>query len=250
MYREYGIKDEIIEKVESCERELAPSFSLLEKIYEHNQLKVLKSFVDNKLSESHFQEATGYGYNDQGRDVIDDIYKDIFHTESAFVRASFASGTHTLSTALFALTKRGDKILSINGYPYDTLHKILGIHGEKGSLKDTGVDFDKIDLVDGGFDKEKIHYILEHDINIKLIMIQRSRGYEMRHSFSVSEIKDIVEYIRLIKKDVIIFVDNCYGEFTNMDEPSDVGADIVIGSLIKNIGGGIARSGGYVCGKK
>lgn len=237
MYSKFGIDKKIFDIIDKSEKELSIFFDKAEKIYEQNQLKVLNSFIKNKLSESHLYENTGYGYNDQGREAIDNIFADIFHAESALVRPIFASGTHAIKTTIDAVLENGKKILSINGDPYDTIKSII--------------EYDKVDLINNcDFNKDAIKDKLDSDTNYSLVIIQRSKGYEMRKSFSISDLKDIISFIRNIKKDIIIFVDNCYGEFVDIEEPTDAGADIVVGSLIKNIGGGIARSGGYVVGKK
>ena len=248
IYKKYNILDSTIDFVNNIESKLAPYFKQLDEIEEFNQLKVLNAFHENKLSEAHFFEATGYGYTDTGRDVIEKIFADIFNAEDALVRQQIVSGTHAIATVLFALTKAGDKILSINGLPYDTILSIIGTKNEKMSLKYYGVDFDKVDLLDGNFDYENIKNKI--DDKTKIIMIQRSRGYDTRKSFSIQEISDVIKFIKSINKDLIVFVDNCYGEFVDMLEPTDVAADIIAGSLIKNIGGGLAKSGGYIVGKK
>lgn len=236
MYKSFGIDQKYIDIVESSEKELKFEFEKIERIYEKNQLKVLKSFIDNKLSESHLVETSGYAYNDVGRDTIDNIFKDIFHAESAFVRTIFASGTHAIYTTLDAILDKNKKILSINGDPYDTIRSMI--------------DYEKVDLINNSnFDKDKIADKL-NDENISVVIIQRSKGYKERKSFSIQDLKDIISFIKNYRDDIIVFVDNCYGEFVSINEPTDAGADIVVGSLIKNIGGGIARAGAYVVGKK
>ena len=248
IYKKYNINQKTIEFVNNIELSLQDEYNYLEKIEEYNFIKVLNSFQKNKLSESHFYESTGYGYTDEGRDVIEKIYASIFNAEDAIVRQQIVSGTHAIAIVLFALTKCGDNILSINGDPYDTVMSIIGQNEEKCSLKYYGISYNKVDLTNGSFDKEKI----KNQINekTKIVMIQRSRGYDKRSSFSIEELKDIINFIKNIKNDVVIFVDNCYGEFVDILEPTDVGADIIAGSLIKNIGGGLAKSGGYIVGKK
>lgn len=248
IYKKYGINDKTISFVNEVEKSLSAYFDYIENIEEENQLKVLNAFHKNKLSEAHFFESTGYGYTDDGRDVIEKIYADVFGTEDALVRQQFVSGTHAIAIVLFALTKHGDKILSINGMPYDTILSVIGLNNEVGSLKYHGVEFDKVDLIDDKFDFDNIKNKIDN--NTKLIMIQRSRGYDKRKSFSINEISEVIEFIKSINKNVIIFVDNCYGEFVDSFEPTDVGADILAGSLIKNIGGGLAKAGGYIVGKK
>ena len=246
IYKQFDIDDKTIAFVNDIEKTI--DFSELDKIAEYNQLKVLNAFKKNRVSDSHFFESTGYGYDDIGRDIIEKVYSDIFHTEDSLVRQQMISGTHALTIALFALTKYGDEILSINGLPYDTLHKVIGLHDEKSSLKDNGVSFDFVDLKYEKFDLEAIKNKIK--TNTKLIIIQRSKGYTTRHAFSIDELKEVISFIKNINKNINILVDNCYGEFVDIYEPSDVGADIVVGSLIKNIGGGIAKSGAYIAGKK
>lgn len=248
MYRDFDIKENIIDFVNDSEKELVNDFSYIDTIYESNQLKVLKAFNKLKLSESHFVESTGYGYTDIGRDVIEEIYANIFHTEDALVRSQIVSGTHAISLTLFALTRPGDKILSITGLPYDTILSTIGINSETSSLKDYNVDFDYIDLKNNDFDKESIK--LKIDKKTKLVMIQRSRGYSDKKAISVKQIEDIVRFIKSIDNNIIIMVDNCYGEFVDIIEPTDVYVDVMCGSLIKNPGGSLVKSGGYIVGKK
>ena len=242
----YKVNDKIFEFVNKCESQI--DFSDFDKIYEFNQLKVLNAFINNKVSESSFNSSTGYGYNDLGRDIIENVYKDVFKAEDALVRQQIVSGTHAISLALFALTRPGDTILSINGLPYDTLHETIGLTDSKSSLKSFNVAFDSVDLQNNDFNYDEIRNKLSK--NIKLVMIQRSRGYSTRHSLKLSQVKKAIELIKGINKDIIVLVDNCYGEFVNTIEPIELGADIVCGSLIKNIGGGLAKSGGYIVGKK
>lgn len=247
-YKKYNIHDKTISFVNEAEKSLSAYFDYIQNIEEENQLKVLNAFHNNKLSESHFFESTGYGYTDDGRDTIEKIYADVFGTEDALVRQQIVSGTHAISIVLFALTKYGDKILSINGNPYDTILTVLGLNNEIGSLKYHGVDFDKVDLIDDKFDLDGIKNKIDN--KTKIIMIQRSRGYDKRKSFSIKELAEIIKFIKNINENLIIFVDNCYGEFVDSIEPTNVGADIIAGSLIKNIGGGLAKTGGYIVGKK
>lgn len=242
----YKVNDKIFEFVNKCESQI--DFSDFDKIYEFNQLKVLNAFINNKVSESSFNSSTGYGYNDLGRDIIENVYKDVFKAEDALVRQQIVSGTHAISLALFALTRPGDTILSINGLPYDTLHETIGLTDSKSSLKSFNVAFDSVDLQNNDFNYDEIKNKLSK--NTKLVMIQRSRGYSTRYSLKLSQVKKAIELIKGINKDIIVLVDNCYGEFVNTIEPIELGADIVCGSLIKNIGGGLAKSGGYIVGKK
>lgn len=246
IYKQFDIDDKTISFVNDIEKTL--DFTDIKKIEEQNQLKVINSFKKNRVSDSHFFESTGYGYDDIGRDIIEKVYSDIFHTEDSLVRQQMISGTHALAIALFALTKYGDEILSINGLPYDTLHKVIGLHDEKYSLKDNGISFDYVNLKNESFDYDAIKEKIKK--NTSLIIIQRSKGYTTRHAFSINELNDVISFIKGINPNINVLVDNCYGEFVNLYEPSDVGADIVVGSLIKNIGGGIAKSGAYITGKK
>ena len=243
------IDKKVLDFVNDLENNLTNYYCNINKIEEYNFIKVLEAFRKNRIEESHFQESTGYGYTDIGRDKIEEVYKDIFHTEDALVRQQIVSGTHAISLALFAITKYGDEVLSITGLPYDTLLSTIGTNNEEGSLKDYGISFDFIELNNDGcinFD------LIKKSINekTKVIYIQRSRGYSMRHSLSVLEISDIIKVVKSINDKLIVMVDNCYGEFTDTVEPTDVGADIMCGSLIKNPGGGIVKSGGYIVGKK
>ena len=242
----YNVDDKIFEYVNKCESQI--DFSDFDKIYEFNQLKVLNAFIKNKVSENSFNSSTGYGYNDLGRDVIENVYKEVFKTDDALVRQQIVSGTHAISLALFALTRPNDNILSINGIPYDTLHKTLGIVASQSSLKSFNVSFDYVDLLNNDFNYNEIKN--KFSKNIRLVMIQRSRGYCSRYSLKLSQIKNVIDFVKSINKDVIILVDNCYGEFVNEIEPCELGADIICGSLIKNVGGGLAKSGGYIVGKK
>lgn len=242
----YNVDEKIYNFVDSLEKSI--DFSAIENIYEYNQIKVLKNFIKNEISESHFNTTSGYGYNDIGRDKIEELYKDIFNVEDALVREQIVSGTHAISLSLYAILNPNDKILSINGLPYDTLHKTLGIDGYHNSLKKYNISFDYVDLINNDFDYD----LIREKLNLKqnVVMIQRSRGYTEKYPLSISQIKNVISFIKKINKDTIVFVDNCYGEFVDILEPTDVGADIVCGSLIKNIGGGIAETGGYIVGKK
>ena len=241
--------EKIIKLVNDSEKELDKEFKKIDEICEYNSLKVLNAFWNNKLSEAHFSQTTGYGYDDIGRDVIEKIYAEIFGAEDALVRSQFISGSHALTVALFAYLRPGDTMLSISGFPYDTLHEVIGIVPNDSSLKSFGVNYEQIDLINDDFDYEKIEERLKKS-KIKLIEIQRSKGYSTRKSISNSKIKKVVDLIRNYDKDVIIMVDNCYCEFVDKVSPIEMGADIIVGSLIKNLGGGIAPNGAYIVGKK
>lgn len=241
--------EKIIKLINDSEKELDKEFKKIDEICEYNSLKVLNAFWNNKLSEAHFSQTTGYGYDDIGRDVIEKIYAEIFGAEDALVRGQFISGSHALTVALFAYLRPGDTMLSISGLPYDTLHEVIGIVPNDSSLKSFGVNYEQIDLINDDFDYEKIEERLKKS-KIKLIEIQRSKGYSTRKSISNSKIKKVVDLIRNYDKDVIIMVDNCYCEFVDKVSPIEMGADIIVGSLIKNLGGGIAPNGAYIVGKK
>ena len=241
--------EKIIKLVNDSEKDLDEEFKKIDEICEYNSLKVLNAFWNNKLSEAHFSQTTGYGYDDIGRDVIEKIYAEIFGAEDALVRSQFISGSHALTVALFAYLRPGNTMLSISGLPYDTLHEVIGIVPNDSSLKSFGVNYEQIDLINDDFDYEKIEERLKKS-KIKLIEIQRSKGYSTRKSISNSKIKKVVDLIRNYDKDVIIMVDNCYCEFVDKVSPIEMGADIIVGSLIKNLGGGIAPNGAYIVGKK
>lgn len=248
MYKELGISEKIEKLSNEAEEEIKEQFKKIEEINTYNSLKVLKAFKDNNISEMHFNSTTGYGYGDIGRDTIEKVYAQIFKTEDALVRNQFISGTHALTVALFGMLRPKDKMLSITGMPYDTLCTVIGIEENKSSLKSFGIDFEQIDLKNNDFDEEKIiERVSKNDI--KLIEIQRSRGYSTRDSLSIDKIEKIIKEIRKVNKEVIIMVDNCYGEFVDTKEPTEVGADIMVGSLIKNLGGGIASNGAYIAGR-
>ena len=242
MYRNY-------EYIKECEEKLKEEFNKIDEISFINSRKVLNAFHNQGINDSHFNSSTGYGYDDYGRDAIEKVYREIFHAEDALVRGQLISGTHALTVTLFGVLRPGDTMLSITGKPYDTLDKVIGITPCDSSLASYNINYMGIDLIDNEFDKEKIKETLENN-KIKLITIQRSKGYSTRKSISISKIEEIIKYIREINKDVIIMIDNCYCEFVSDKEPTEVGADIAVGSLIKNLGGGIAKNGGYICGKK
>ena len=233
--------------LEKYEEELYDIYKEIDKICKYNSKKVLDAFHNNNISEIHFNESTGYGYNDIGRDTIELVYKDIFKCEDALVRGQFISGTHALTVTLFGLLRPNDKLLYITGLPYDTLHEVIGIKENQSSLKSYNIEFDYIDLINDDFDYEKIKNSLE---NVKVIGIQRSVGYANRKTIDIEKLEKVVKFIKNINKDIIIMVDNCYCEFVDYKEPSEVGVDVTVGSLIKNLGGGIAPNGAYVCGSK
>ena len=232
-----------------CELELKNIYNNIEDISYFNSKKVLNAFQENKVSESHFNSTTGYGYNDLGRDIIEKVYANIFRSEDALVRNQFISGSHALSTCLFALLRPNDILLSISGKPYDTLDEVIGIVDNSSSLKSFNINYEQIDLIDNDFDYDKIKEVINNK-KIKVIEIQRSKGYSTRKSISIDKLEKVINFIKNIDKDIIIMIDNCYCEFVSKKEPIEVGADIVVGSLIKNLGGGIANNGAYIVGKK
>ena len=245
----YNIDNRIIELAEKAEKNCAEAFRRIEETAEYNGAKVLKAFSDNKVSEPCFYGSTGYGYGDIGRDVIDKVFAQSLGTEDALVRFNFVSGTHALSVALFGVLRTGDKIVSVTGKPYDTLEEVIGIAGKKGngSLMDYGVEYGQVDLLpDGTPDYDGITNAVK---DAKVAYIQRSRGYSLRPAFTVDDIEKMIKSAKKGNPDIIVMVDNCYGEFVEDREPSHVGADVIIGSLIKNAGGGIARTGGYIAGR-
>ena len=250
MYKEFGISDEIISLSEECEKELEPIFKEIDKKCLKASSKILKAFQDNKVSGTDFIEVTGYGYYDGGREKLETIYSQVLGTEDALVRPQIMSGTHALSLTLFGLLKYGDTMISISGEPYDTLRSVIGTSGDsQNSLIKHGIKYEQIDLIDNDFDYEKISERIKQG-NVKLIEIQRSIGYSSRKSIFIDKIEKVINIIKDIDKNIIVMVDNCYGELVEDKEPSEVGADIIVGSLIKNLGGGIATSGGYIAGKK
>ena len=248
-YTSLGIRKDIYDLCSACEVEIKDIFAKYEKNALDCSAKVLRVFHDNYLSSAHFVETSGYGYSDNGRDKLEKIYAEIFHAEDALVRPQIMSGTHALTITLFGLLKSGDTMLAISGDPYDSLQSIIGIKGDSdASLIAHGVSYESIPLVDDDFDTQAILDRLEAS-KVKLVEIQRSRGYASRSSISVDKIERICKAIRSVDKDVIIMVDNCYGDFVEDREPIEVGADLIVGSLMKNLGGGYARAGGYVVGK-
>lgn len=249
MYEEYGINQNLENLALEVEEEVKEELKKVDIICEKNSIKVLKAFQENALSDIHFGMTTGYGYGDIGRDVIEKIYAQIFKAEDALVRSQFISGTHALTVALFSLLRPGDTMLSINGKPYDTLDEVIGIVENQSSLKAYGINYRQIDLVNNDFNDEEIQETLKRE-KIKLIEIQRSRGYANRKSLTLDKVERVIKKIREVDQDVIIMIDNCYCEFVGEKEPIEVGADIAVGSLIKNLGGGIAPNGAYIVGKK
>jgi len=247
MFAEFGIDPRVVAVCREAEGELGARFAEIDAIAERNQYKVLHAMQKNKLSDMHFAATTGYGYNDLGRDTLEQIYADVFHTEAALVRPQMISGTHALTTALFGNLRHGDELLSAVGAPYDTLQGVIGIRPTKGSLSEHGVVYKQADLrEDGTPNWEEIARLITP--KTRLVTIQRSKGYAWRHSFTAAEIGEIVRFVKDVRKDIIVMVDNCYGEFVEDIEPSDAGADMVVGSLIKNPGGGLAPVGGYIAG--
>lgn len=243
------VKNEVKDLVNKAEKEVQTEFEKINQICETNTEKVLRAFQNNHLSDVHFGETTGYGYNDIGRETIEKIYSNIFETEDSLVRGQFISASHALNVTLFALLRPQDIMISISGKPYDTLDEVIGLRENKSSLKSFGIKYEQIDLIDNDFDYEQIEKRLEKK-DVKLVEIQRSRGYSLRKSITLDKIEKVIKAIRKVNTDVIIMIDNCYGEFTCEIEPSQLGADILVGSLIKNLGGGITPNGAYVVGKK
>lgn len=248
MYQELGICDDVVELVNRAEKDCLEEFMKIDENCMKNSLKVLSSFHKNRISESHFNSTTGYGYNDMGRDAIESVFKDVLGAEDALVRNQFVSGSHALTVCLFALLRPGDLLLSICGRPYDTLAEVIGIKENPSSLKSFGINYDEIDLVDNDFNYDEIgKYISTH--KVKVVEIQRSKGYSTRKSLDLDKVAKVIKLIKEIDNDVVIMVDNCYCEFVSEDEPLSVGADVIVGSLIKNLGGGIAPNGGYIAGR-
>ncbi|WP_337538763.1 methionine gamma-lyase family protein [Suilimivivens sp.] len=249
MYRQLGISRKVYEYGEKIWEALSGRFQEIDRISEYNQIKVIAAMQNQKVSEACLLGTTGYGYNDLGRDTLEKVYADIFHTEDALVRPQITCGTHALALALLSNLRPGDELLSPVGKPYDTLEEVIGIRPSRGSLKEYGISYSQVDLLpDGSFDYENIRKAIKPCT--KLVTIQRSKGYQTRPTLSVERIGDLIRFIKGIRSDIICMVDNCYGEFTETIEPSDVGADLVVGSLIKNPGGGLAPIGGYLAGKK
>ena len=249
MYEQLGISEKVLKFARETEAALKERFEEIDGVAEYNQLKVIKAMQEARVSDIHFAGTTGYGYNDLGRDTLEEVYARAFHGEDALVRPQLISGTHALTVALSGNLRPGDEILSPVGKPYDTLEEVIGIRDSVGSLKEFGITYSQVDLLpDGGFDFEGIRKAINE--RTKLVEIQRSKGYATRPTLSVARIGELISFIKSIKPDVICMVDNCYGEFVETLEPTDVGADMIVGSLIKNPGGGLAPIGGYIVGRK
>lgn len=241
---------ETIKLINECERELKDKFNEIDDICLYNSEKVINAFRNNHVYETHLNNATGYGYNDLGRDVIESIYAEIFKCEDALVRSGFISGTHALTVALFAVLRPGDTLLSVTGKPYDTLDNVIGISGNnKSSLKSFGIKYEQVDLIDNEFDYKGIEKALKSK-KIKMVEIQRSKGYSTRKSITIEKLEKVIKFIKSIDSEVIIMIDNCYCEFVSKKEPTEVGADMVVGSLIKNLGAGICLNGAYIVGRR
>ena len=249
MYEAFGISAKVEELANKVESKIEPIFKQIDKRCETNSLRVLKAFQNNRISDLHFGTTTGYGYGDIGRDTIETVFAEVLGAEDALVRNQFISGTHAITVTLFAMLRPGDTMLSICGKPYDTLDSIIGLEENASSLKAFNINYEQIDLIDNDFDYDKIVERVSKG-NVKLIEIQRSRGYDLRHSLTIDKIEKVISKIKEVNKEVIIMVDNCYGEFVDEKEPVAFGADIMVGSLIKNLGGGIAPNGAYVAGRK
>ena len=249
MYEKMGISKEVLEFSNKILDDLKERFDRIDDVSEYNQMKVLHAMQKNQVSEMHLETSSGYGYTDLGRDTLEAVYADVFHTEDALVRTQIACGTHALNIALSGNLRPGDELLSVSGKPYDTLEEVIGIRPSRGSLAEYGVTYSQVDLLeDGSFDYEGIKNAINE--KTKLVAIQRSKGYLTRPTLSVQSIGDVIKYIKSINKNIKVMVDNCYGEFVDTVEPSDFGADMIVGSLIKNPGGGLAPIGGYIAGTK
>ena len=250
MFQSLKYGNELKPLVEEVEKMIKPIHEKIEERIDRNQFRVLKSYQNHKVSDSHFIPSTGYGYDDYGRDTLDKIYAEVFGGEAGLVRIQMISGTHAIATALYGVLRPGDELLYITGKPYDTLEEIIGIRGQgTGSLKEYGITYNSVDITeDGKFDFQAVAKALKS--NTKMVAIQRSKGYAARPSFTIDQIEEIIRFVKEIKSDVVVFVDNCYGEFTEDLEPCHVGADLIAGSLIKNPGGGLAKTGGYIVGKQ
>lgn len=245
----YGISNEIIEYSKRAESKASEAFQKAENICEYNSLRVLKAFSDHNVSEAHLGVSTGYGYDDIGRDTLDNIYADVFGGEDALVRHNIVNGTMAITTCLFGILRPGDTLVAATGKPYDTLEEVIGIReGSSGSLKDFGVNYRQVDMIDSKVDFPSLKAAIDN--TVKAVIIQRSKGYDWRDTYSVDGIGEIISFVKNIRSDIICIVDNCYGEFVEDKEPCAVGADLIVGSLIKNPGGGLAQSGGYIVGTK
>ena len=249
MLDEIIISDKVKEITKQAELEASDIFKKIDEECEINSIKVLNAFKNNRVSTIHFNSSTGYGYDDIGRDVIERIFAQVLGSEDALVRSQFISGSHALTVALFAYLRPGDLMLSISGLPYDTLHEVIGIKENNSSLQSFGVKYDQINLINDDFNYDRIENYIKNN-KVKLIEIQRSKGYSTRKSLTIDKVEKVVSLIKSIDKDIIIMVDNCYCEFVGNKTPIEVGADIIVGSLIKNLGGGIAPNGAYIAGRK
>lgn len=247
-YDKYGISQKLADICNEVERESAPYMKMADEICEYNTCKVMSAFAEYRVSEEHLGTTTGYGYDDIGRDTLDKIYAKVFGAEDAIVRHNIVNGTAAIAACLYGVLRPGDTLVAATGRPYDTLEEVIGIRGERenGSLADLGVSYKQVDLKDNKVDYDALRAAI--DPGVKAVEIQRSKGYAWRDSFSVDEIGEIISFVKSINKDIICIVDNCYGEFVDTKEPTEVGADLMVGSLIKNPGGGLARSGGYIAG--
>ena len=248
MYKTLGINNETVELINKCELDCLEEFIKIDEACDYNSLKVLTSFHKNQVTESCFGSTTGYGYNDIGRETIENIFKDVLGAEDALVRSQFISGSHALTVCFFALLRPNDTLLSISGKPYDTLDEVIGIKDNPSSLKSYGINYEQIDLVDDDFDYDKIKKFISNN-KVRVVEIQRSKGYSTRKSLSLEKIGKVIKFIKEIDNDIIVMVDNCYCEFVSSSEPTSVGADVIVGSLIKNLGGGIAPNGAYIAGR-
>lgn len=249
MYNEFGINEKAKDLVIKAELDLKDEYKKIDDMCNINSLKVLKAFNDNKISEAHFGSTTGYGYDDIGRDAIEHVFSDVLGAEDTLVRSQFISGSHALCVALFAYLRPNDLMLSITGTPYDTLHEVIGIKDNESSLKSFGVKYEEIDLVDNDFNYNSIRDYLSNN-KVKVIEIQRSKGYSTRESIGIDKIEKVIKLIKSIDKEVIVMIDNCYCEMVTTKEPTEVGADVCVGSLIKNLGGAITSNGGYIVGRE
>ncbi|MGL5616830.1 MAG: aminotransferase class I/II-fold pyridoxal phosphate-dependent enzyme [Sarcina sp.] len=251
--KKYNFNDRTFELLEDALKDVENEFKYYDEIREFNQIKVLNAFQEERISETHFTNSTGYGYGDIGRDTLDLVYARIFKCEKALVRPHFVNGTHAIGAALFGNLRPGNTLLAATGSPYDTLHKLIGVEESEeriGSLREYGVNYKQVDLINGKINIEEVKKVLKEDSSITLVHMQRSTGYGWRNAFSVEEIGEAIKEFKSIRNDINVFVDNCYGEFVDVKEPTEVGADLMAGSLIKNIGGGIAQTGGYIVGKE
>ena len=243
-----NIDNKVIELVNSCEEKCLEEFKKIDELCDYNSLKVLMAFHNNEVTESAFNSTTGYGYNDLGREKIECIFRDVLGAEDALVRSQFISGSHALNVCFFGLLRPGDILLSISGKPYDTLDQVIGIKDNPSSLKSFGIKYHQIELIDNDFDYDRIKEFISNN-KVKVIEIQRSKGYSTRKSLSLEKLEKVIKMIKEIDNDIIVMVDNCYCEFVSKEEPTSVGADIIVGSLIKNLGGGIAPNGAYIAGR-